>query len=309
MKLTVLFGIVAFSLAAADVEVYKLNVVKPTPPLPSLVNPRIIGGVATTIERHPFTVQVLLNNALQCGGSILTPRHVLSAAHCFVESNSIISPRYFRVRAGTARLNSGGSVVSVSMIIVHERYSAVTHDNDVAVLLLASALRFSQSISYIGIPPQAFAVPDNSSVVHLGWGRTNPNINLPSEILQEVTVSTINRTICAQRYRQLQAATGLTMVVTDNMICAGLLDIGGKDACQGDSGGPLTYQYVLVGITSWGYGCADPQFPGVSARVSSYTTWINNTITKYNGATHLQGVPTFLLLAGLLTLVTRKLII
>ncbi|XP_048486996.1 trypsin Blo t 3-like [Plutella xylostella] len=72
--------------------------------------------------------------------------------------------------------------------------------------------------------------------------------------------------------------------VTTSMLCAGLLNVGGADACQGDSGGPLVYNGVVVGVTSWGAGCGNPSYPGVYARVASYTTWITSTVQRYNGA-------------------------
>lgn len=58
------------------------------------------------------------------------------------------------------------------------------------------------------------------------------------------------------------------------MICVGILDEGGKDACQGDSGGPLYLNKILVGIVSWGSGCADEYYPGVTTKVSAFTNWI-----------------------------------
>lgn len=91
-----------------------------------------------------------------------------------------------------------------------------------------------------------------------------------SAILRDVTIFTIDRDLCTARYANLL----IPQRVTENMICAGILDVGGKDACQGDSGGPLYYADILVGIVSWGRSCADPVYPGVSARVSSYTNWI-----------------------------------
>lgn len=103
-----------------------------------------------------------------------------------------------------------------------------------------------------------------------------------SPVLLETTIYTVNNEICAARYMTLPTPA----VVTENMICAGLLDVGGRDACQGDSGGPLYYQYdqdgsrvsLIVGVVSWGHGCANETFPGVSTAVSPYTDWITSTI-------------------------------
>lgn len=98
------------------------------------------------------------------------------------------------------------------------------------------------------------------------------------EQLQHVDVNVINQELCAERYAHLKTLPGFQNWpdITDNMLCAGILDVGGKDACQGDSGGPLVHdRNVVIGITSWGYSCADAVYPGVNARVSKYTDWIS----------------------------------
>ncbi|XP_059047720.1 trypsin CFT-1-like [Achroia grisella] len=289
----------------AEVEVVSVEFVNP-PPLAdddgsaAIINPRIIGGVDTTIERHPHTVQVIFGSALQCGGSLITMRHVLSAAHCFWQGTGIVSPRYYSIRAGTTNLNSGGRTVSVSMIIVHERYNPTIHDCDIAVLVLGSTLKSGNQIRAIAIPAQGYQLPNTAMVTYAGWGKTSITSEQPSRILQEVTVPIVNLTICAERYAELQISTGQPMLITNNMFCAGLLDVGGKDACQGDSGGPIVYNSVLVGVTSWGYSCALPRYPGVNARVASFSNWINTTVVRYNGSGGLQGVASSLLLSALL---------
>lgn len=98
---------------------------------------------------------------------------------------------------------------------------------------------------------------------------------LSSSQLRDVQIFTINRQLCRQRYASLSRP----QTISDNMICAGILDVGGKDACQGDSGGPLYYGDILIGIVSFGQSCADPRFPGVSTAVSSYTNWIVDTVS------------------------------
>ncbi|XP_014370089.2 trypsin CFT-1-like [Papilio machaon] len=268
---------------------------------------RIIGGNPTIIERHPYTVQILVGNQLTCGGSLITRRHVLSAAHCFVrEDGTVVSPRNFRVRAGATYLSSGeGTTIAMSTIIVHERYNIVPHDADVAVALLAGAVPQSARAVPAPIAPPGAALPHNASVVHVGWGRTNVNIPESSDVLREVTVFKVDRNVCAARYRQLEVLTGEPFPVTANMICAGVLDVGGKDACQGDSGGPLMFNGVLVGVTSWGYGCAQPYFPGVSARVSAYTEWINRTVVRYNDGYRLSVSQLSLILSVILVMSTN----
>ena len=94
-----------------------------------------------------------------------------------------------------------------------------------------------------------------------------------------VGVDVINQAICVERYAFLKTQPGFAgwPDVTPEMLCTGILDVGGKDACQGDSGGPVIHQGdVLVGITSWGFQCANETYPGVNVRVSSYTNWITS---------------------------------
>lgn len=95
-----------------------------------------------------------------------------------------------------------------------------------------------------------------------------------SHILRDVSVYTVNNRLCAERYSGL----GLPITVTPNMICSGVLDVGGRDACHGDSGGPMYLSNVVVGIISGGYSCANCTFPGISTAVASYTDWIIDTV-------------------------------
>ncbi|XP_037973738.2 trypsin, alkaline C [Plutella xylostella] len=227
---------------------------------------RIVGGADASIETYPSIVQVEHLDYYSiwsqgCGGSILTPTNVLTAAHC------IYGPP-MRIRAGSSYRESGGTVINVESYIMHPDFNKLEFlDADVALLRLEQALVYGPGIQPIAIYAQGVEVPDNSAVVHAGWGQTQSN-GVPSPILQDVTVYTVNQEECARR----QATQYLT--VTDNMMCAGILDVGGKDACQQDSGGPLYHGDILVGVISWGIGCAQPEYPGVSAKVSAFTEWI-----------------------------------
>ncbi|CAB3232980.1 unnamed protein product [Arctia plantaginis] len=164
-----------------------------------------------------------------------------------------------------------------------QSYNITISDNDVAVLVLSSNLRFKDSVQSASIPFQGETLADNTMVVAVGWGMTIIGGGV-SNVLNQVSIRTVNQALCRERYAELSNFTGLLLAVTDNMFCAGLLDIGGADTCQGDSGGPLSYNGVIVGITSWGASCAHPTYPGVYTEVSKYANWINETLTKYNGS-------------------------
>nr|AIR09766.1 trypsin-like serine protease precursor [Spodoptera frugiperda] len=275
--------------------------------LPATSASRIVGGSATTIQQYPFAVQIYYNNGFSCGGTLLTQRHVLSAAHCFVTTNGVvISPSTITIRVGSTFLYSGGATHQVSAIIVHESYGNPIRDNDIAVLLLRTAVTLNASVATAFIPIQGAVVPDNATVIAVGWGVTIQNGQNPSPVLNEVAIRKINRGICQANYLELQALEGIPYPVTSSMICAGILGVGGKDACQGDSGGPLIYNGIVVGVTSWGYGCAQPRYPGVSARVASYTTWINNTVTRYNGASSVGVARVTLLIPFLYLILSRS---
>ncbi|XP_037301226.1 trypsin, alkaline A-like [Manduca sexta] len=81
---------------------------------------------------------------------------------------------------------------------------------------------------------------------------------------------TVNEATCRYRYAAIDS------IITDSMLCAGWLDVGGRDQCFGDSGGPLYHNGVVVGVCSWGEQCALPRFPGVNVRVSRFANWIRS---------------------------------
>ncbi|XP_032515459.1 trypsin, alkaline B-like [Danaus plexippus] len=238
---------------------------------------RIVGGQNTNIERYPFMSGMLENSfwgiRQMCGGTLITNRAVVSAAHCY----SGLSPSALRVRLGSTYASSGGQVQVVSRIIMHPQYNSRLIINDVAVIRLQNSVSMSNQIQVARIAGPQYNLPDNTRLDVIGWGVTRYQ-GRPSEVLQHVSVNVINQRICVERYAQLQSLPGMGSWprVTPEMMCAGILDVGGKDACQGDSGGPVVHSgNVLVGITSWGYECAHPTYPGVNVRVSSYANWIS----------------------------------
>ncbi|CAK1602324.1 unnamed protein product [Parnassius mnemosyne] len=231
---------------------------------------KIVGGSTTTVEQYPFAAALLYSRSgasyfQACGGTVLNNRAVLSAAHCFVGDR----PNNWQMRLGSTWASSGGQVYRTNQIISHPNYNSRTNDNDVAILRSSSTFSFSNSVRAASIAGSNYNLGDNQAVWAIGWGTTSVG-GRPSEQLRHVQIWTVNQATCRSRY----AEVGLT--ITDNMLCSGWLDVGGRDQCQGDSGGPLIHNNVIVGVCSWGNQCALARYPGVNARVSRFTSWIQS---------------------------------
>ncbi|XP_028159089.1 trypsin, alkaline C-like [Ostrinia furnacalis] len=236
---------------------------------PAPVIQRIVGGSLTTINQYPEMAALLFSSSgfghqQGCGGTILNNRAILTAAHCTI-GHTIAR---WRARVGSNFANREGTEINTAQIINHPSYNPWTYDNDISILRMASTIPIGSNTVQAGrIAGATYNLADSQVVWAAGWGRTSAN-GQASEQLRHVQIWTINQAICRQRY----ATVGDT--ITDNMLCSGWLDVGGRDQCQGDSGGPLYHNGVVVGVCSWGRGCASPFFPGVNARVSRYTNWI-----------------------------------
>jgi secreted trypsin-like serine protease/subtilisin-like proprotein convertase family protein len=245
----------------------------------------IVGGSATTIEANPWQISLQSSSGSHfCGGSIIAPTWILTAQHC-VEGSS---PSSMRVLAGvTRRSQSGtGQIRNVAQIIRYPGYTDASDGRDAALLRLSTALDLSGSRARaipIATPADETAGltdPGLDSFV-TGWGTlTSGGSSLP-DTLQGVSVPLVSNEDASDAYGQN---------IGDDQIAAGVLGVGGRDSCQGDSGGPLTVENadgtgrLLAGIVSWGNGCADPDFPGMYARVSFFAEWVNQNIGPANVA-------------------------
>ncbi|WP_380283620.1 serine protease [Kitasatospora purpeofusca] len=218
----------------------------------------IVGGTAATAGQTPYLVS-LARGSHFCGGTVLDPTTILTAAHCVAAGDA----GALTVRAGSLQHAFGGVRVKVTSVLLHPSYSSATLDNDLALLRLATPLGGSG----IAALPLAATGNDPSSgrAQASGWGATAEDGQL-SAAARIVTVPLIRREGCRQEYGP--------SVVTDRMICAGE-DAGGKDACQGDSGGPLVQGGVLIGVISWGVGCGRPGNAGVYTRIGALRPWID----------------------------------
>ncbi|CAH0592709.1 unnamed protein product [Chrysodeixis includens] len=232
------------------------------------LNQRIVGGSVTNIETYPTIAALLFtwnwsNYVQSCGGIILNNRAVLTAAHCPHED----PPTRWRFRVGSTWGNNGGVVHHINQIIIHPNFVRSTLESDVAILHSTTTIVYNNGVAAASIAGTNYNLQDNAVVWAAGWGsQAFGGANSPQ--LRHVQIWTVNQAVCRQRY------AGRGTVVSDNMLCAGWLDVGGRDQCGGDSGGPLYHNNVVVGITSFGHQCALAYYPGINARVSRFTPWI-----------------------------------
>ncbi|XP_073513158.1 transmembrane protease serine 4 [Phyllobates terribilis] len=227
---------------------------------------RIIGGQDSSIDHSPWQVSLQYMGQHSCGGSILTPRIILSAAHCFPRTEQQVDR--WRVQAGLSTLTCIFAS-QVDKIYIPTSYNLDLKPYDIAILKLKSDLTFSDSIQAICLPGFDSSLPDNAPLSVTGWGHTVEGGATLASTLQKVSINLISRSVCNQEYYGQ---------VLDSMICAGRLS-GGLDTCQGDSGGPLVYlseslHWEQVAIVSWGDGCGRPGKVGVYTNVPSFLSWI-----------------------------------
>ncbi|MGR9557651.1 trypsin-like serine protease (plasmid) [Rhizobium leguminosarum] len=255
---------------------------------------RVIGGQTAKKGEWPWQVKILAPDPEQrgrfgghCGGSLIAPRWILTAAHCVTSGRSGKQDLFARdllIVEGKSKIDKVIAVdgpdkpgLAVEDVIIHEDFDRKIFANDIALIKLGEPAKSKPAILASASDDEVEAAGHPAVVT--GWGYTKADHGwddkyLPTE-LQEVELPIVPREDCRAAYRDSSMRMN---PIDERNVCAGYAE-GGKDACQGDSGGPLVAQrpdkrWIQLGIVSWGAGCAEAEHYGVYTRVAAFRDWI-----------------------------------
>ncbi|XP_070712024.1 coagulation factor VII [Pempheris klunzingeri] len=238
-------------------------------------SPRVINGKICPKGQCPWQALLTENREYICGAIVLSNQWVLTAAHCVWGKSAAI----LHVTVGEHDRDRDEKTEQerpVIKVVVHPSYNKSSSDGDLALLMLQRPVKLGLHVVPICLPAQNSTFTRTLATIRestvSGWGRLS-QFGVPATLLQRLVLPRVPLQEC-------RLHTNLN--ITRNMLCAGL-QTGGKDACEGDSGGPLVTRYkktwFLIGVVSWGKGCANENLYGVYTKVTNFLDWIENIMS------------------------------
>jgi len=238
---------------------------------------RIVNGQPASAGEYPAQGALIRNNTQICGGTLVSNRFFLTAAHCVTNltTGSIFATSLYSVRFGSLDRDEGQEL-TFSTKEVHTGWDFQDFDNDAVLFTLSTPVSpaLAEPLRVIEADETDLWVPGKQATL-IGWGDTFDGQNFGSDVLLETTAPLRSDVDC-----EADSAYG-SEFHRDTMVCVGN---GTSDTCQGDSGGPMMVSdgafLVLAGLTSWGIGCADPAKPGVYTRLGApaLNAWVRDRV-------------------------------